>query len=135
MNSLGGHVGQERAGVKARLFAIVSIASLVGLVGAADAHHSLHMYDLSKTAPLAGVVLKFSWQNPHSSIELMSLAGETWSIECSSPSILTRKGWKSDSLAVGDRVSMTIHPARDGGRMGVIASVTTRTGELLMDNR
>lgn len=94
------------------------------LAPAASAHHSFAMYEREKTVTLSGTVKEFSWTSPHVTIQI--LAGNrgaltTWAIEGSSPSVLARGGWTSTVLKPGDKVSLGIHPRKDGGAGGQLA--------------
>ena len=108
------------------------------LASPALAHHSAAMFDPTKTVTLTGAVKDFRWANPHAMIEVMTVsdagAQTVWSIECSTPNILVRKGWGAHSLKVGDQVSLQVHPMRDGGTAGLIMSLTTPSGVVLKDH-
>src|SRR5436190_770360 len=81
-------------------------------------HHSFAAFDMEKANTLSGVVKEFQWRNPHSWIQLMvtDASGNDveWSIETGSPSSLSRQGWKPKALKAGDRITITMHPLRDG---------------------
>jgi hypothetical protein len=44
-----------------------------------------------------------------------------WFIECGSPTVLARGGWTGNLLKPGDRISLGIHPRKDGGAGGLLA--------------
>lgn len=98
----------------------------------ASAHHSAAMFDTSKKLELKGTVKDFQWTNPHSFLHALvaNKAGklELWSIEMSSPVILSRVGWKPKTLKPGDQISMIVHPRRDGTRGGDLEEVTLADG-------
>jgi hypothetical protein len=115
-------------------------AALLGLaLGAAplpaEAHHSFAMFDMTKTLVITGAVKDFQWSNPHSWLYVLgSEAGkpaETWSLEGLSPSMLTRKGWRSTDLKVGDKVTVVVIPLRDGTLGGAFSLVTLPDGRTL----
>jgi hypothetical protein len=105
----------------------------------ASAHHSFAMYE-PKTVTFKGVVKSFQWTNPHSIIWVLldpQSGGEPqeWSIETTSPGVLTRSGWTRHSLNPGDRVSIEFSPLRDGSHGGGLHSVTLlATGQTLKAN-
>ena len=99
------------------------------------AHHSFAMFDQQKVITLQGTVKEFQWMNPHSWIQLM-VPGEggkatEWSVEMSGPGGLARKGWKPRTLKQGDKVTVVIHPLRDGGPGGSFVSVVLPSGQTL----
>jgi hypothetical protein len=103
-------------------FAAVLVVACVGVCGAASAHHSFAMFDQKKSVTLQGAVRDFIWSNPHVFIQLVASDAKgkqvEWSIEMSSPEHLSRVGWKHGTLKPGDKVTILIHPTRDGGKGG-----------------
>jgi hypothetical protein len=101
----------------------------------ATAHHSFAMFDAAKTVRLSGVVHEFQWTNPHVFIELTvpDANGKpvNWSIEGGAPSALSRLGWKRNSLAVGDKVTVEINPLRSGASGGALLSAKLPDGTIL----
>jgi hypothetical protein len=81
-------------------------------------HHSGAMFDRSKQTTLTGTVTDFQWTNPHASFKVVvtDAQGHTasWSIEMNGPNNLIRAGWKRTTIEVGDKVTVTINPLRDG---------------------
>jgi hypothetical protein len=114
--------------------------SSIGFVWPAAAHHSFASYDHTKTLSLKGTVKTFQWTNPHVVIWIVvQPAGggpqEEWSVETTSPGVLTRSGWTRHSVKVGDRVQVDFNPLRDGSHGGGLNSVTLLdTGEKLVAN-
>jgi len=109
--------------MKAGPFALVLSIAALGAVPAL-AHHSFAMYSREKLVTLSGTVKEFHWASPHVTIQLLSDNKDravTWSIEGSSPSVLARGGWNSTLLRRGDKVSIGIHPRKDGAAGGVLA--------------
>lgn len=81
------------------------------------AHHSFEMFDVQKTVDLTGTVKQWQWTNPHAWIQLNVEHDGTvteWSLEGVSVNQLERQGWKRNMLSVGDTVTVTIHPLRNG---------------------
>jgi hypothetical protein len=123
--------------VKRALMGIMS-AAMVSAGSPAGAHHSFAMYEPTKTLTLKGTVKSFQWTNPHVVVWVLVQpegggAVEEWSLETTSPGVLTRNGWTRQSLKAGDRVSVTFSPLRDGSRGGGLNSVTLLdTGQTLI---
>ena len=106
---------------------IVAVAAALSLP--VWAHHSFAVYDTSKTLILKGSVKNFQWSNPHCVIWVMIQpegGGEAqeWSIETTSPGVLTRSGWTRNAVKPGDRVSVEFSPLRDGFHGGRLQSIT-----------
>ena len=105
---------------------------------AAWAHHSFAMFDHVHRITVSGTVTKFDWTNPHVYIDLAvpdAKGGETrYTIECASPNVLTRVGWKFNTVKLGDKVSALINPLRNGEPGGMLETVTTPDGKTLSDS-
>lgn len=112
--------------------AALTAAALAG-AAPASAHHAFNMYENEKYVPLTGVVKAFTWKNPHAMLTLQVGAGEEWTVELSAPNIIGRRGWSKDSLKVGDKVPVVIHPMKDGSRYGLMVSATDAAGHVLKD--
>jgi hypothetical protein len=95
------------------------------------AHHSSAMFDMDKVITLNGTVTEFQWTNPHCFIQLAvprGTATEQWSVEMGAPIQLFERGWKRGSVKPGDKISVVIHPMRDGSKGGAIVSAATADG-------
>ena len=114
---------------------VMGAAAAVSLVAApALAHHSFAMYDLKKTVTLKGEVKEFHWTNPHTFIDLTVMEGGkpvVYELESQQVRLMTRSGWKRDSLKAGDKVEVAIHPLRDGGKGGHFLRVTMPDGKII----
>jgi hypothetical protein len=101
----------------------------------AQAHHSYAMFDRGKTVTLTGTIKSYQWTNPHSWIQIMvpNDAGGTdeWSVEMGSPFELLRVGWTPTTVKVGDKVSIQIHPVKDGTKGGGYVDGTDASGRPL----
>jgi hypothetical protein len=111
-----------KEGDDVRIATLCTVVVSVLLSTAAAAHHSFAMFDNTKEATINGTVKEVQWTNPHIWIQLISRdsAGKDseWSIEGSSPNNLTRKGWSRNSLKVGDKIAIVIHPLKNGDKGG-----------------
>jgi len=99
------------------------------------AHHSFVMFDTSKQVTITGSVTSFEWTNPHTYIEIdvpeESGAVKHWSIELGSPSILRNGGWKHNTLAPGDKITLTINPLKNGNPGGLLLQAILPDGRKL----
>jgi hypothetical protein len=110
--------------MKARLFVLV-VGVAATAVAPASAHHSFAMYEREKTVVLSGTVKEFVWTSPHVAIQVLTENARgnrvTWLVEGSSPTVLARGGWTSTLLKPGDKISLGVHPRKDGGAGGLLA--------------
>lgn len=120
-----------------RLLAACTCIFGLGFAGPAHAHHSMAGFDRNKTVNLVGTVKQFKWANPHSWIE-MEIPNDKggvdiWDVEMTSPAVLIRAGWKSNTIKPGDKVNVAAHPQLSGEPGGIFVSVTLPGGETLTD--
>jgi Family of unknown function (DUF6152) len=105
-------------------------AGMVIGAGPTLAHHALATeYDLNRSVTVVGTVTKFEWANPHVRLYLDThAAGESdsmhWELEMASPNLLVLHGIKIDSLRMGDQVTVTAYPARNGSNLGYAFKVS-----------
>lgn len=118
-----------------RRLAFLLAAAVAATAAPAFAHHSFAMFDFGRTVTLDGVVKDFQWSNPHVILWIETApahgAPEVWSAELTSPGNLTRGGWTKRTLKPGDKVTVDIHPLRDGGKGGGFERVVIKdTGQV-----
>lgn len=117
-----------------RLALVVPV--LAAAVMPAAAHHSFAtQYDAAKPVEMRGAVTRVEWTNPHARIylDVRDDKGEVgnWNFEMASPNVLTRNGWKRDSLKPGDQIVIAGYLARAGVRMGIAGTITDAAGRPL----
>jgi hypothetical protein len=97
-------------------------AALLLTALAGNAHHSSAMFDKDTVMEVTATVVEFQWTNPHVWIEIRieNDAGQTedWSIEGLGPNSLFRSGWRPNSFAPGDVITIRFNPMRDGSSAG-----------------
>ena len=117
------------------LAAAAALAASAGVSVPALAHHSTAMFDMEKTVTLNGTIKDFQWTQPHTWIdfEVPNATGgaDTYGVEGMSPSYLGRNGWSKRTLNAGDKVTLEIHPLRDGRKGGFDASVRWPDGKVM----
>lgn len=110
-------------------------AAALSLSAPVLAHHSSAAYDTTARATLSGVVKEFDWENPHCWISMMVPDGkggqEQWNLEGGSVSILVRNGWRSTTIAPGDKVKVLISPKKDKTPGGEFYTVLEKNGQPL----
>jgi hypothetical protein len=92
------------------------------------------MYDHDHQVKLAGTVSSFEWNNPHVYIGLASLEAQggtrDYTIECASPGILNRVGWKFNMIKPGDKITVIIAPLKTGEAGGLLKQLTLADGRV-----
>ncbi len=115
--------------------AFASIALVVVLAASAAAHHSPVMFDRTAAKTLAGTVVRFTWTNPHSSIQLdvpnESGSVDRWGVELGSPQSMAKSGWRSNIIKAGDTVTVVVNPLKSGEFGGIFVSMTLPDGRKL----
>jgi hypothetical protein len=107
------------------------------LLVAAHAHHSFRaQYDSTKTIDVTGYVTRIDWMNPHVYfyIDVVNAEGKTesWAFEMGPPHMLEQRGWKRNSMAIGDELEVSGTRARDGSLTANARTVKLRaTGQVL----
>jgi hypothetical protein len=98
------------------------------------AHHSFAMFDMTKSTELTGVLKDVNWNNPHTALILAAPGegGQTaeWHLEAGPPAFMLRAGIKRDDLSgrIGSKVTVTIHPLKDGRTGGSLQAVKFEDG-------
>lgn len=111
----------------------LAVAGLAVSAGAA-AHHSSSMYDRAQAITIEAEVVEFRWVNPHSYLTVVDTAGserKTWSIEMSSPGVLTRSGWNKRTFNAGDKITLKFGPLRSGDAGGIFMQATLADGQVM----
>jgi len=103
------------------------IFSACMLILPAYGHHSDAALEMDRVLTLEGTVTEFSLRNPHAYV-VMSVTDDNgeqqaWTAQMGSMITLMRRGWARDSLVVGDQVTVSLHPARDGRTYGLVTTV------------
>ena len=96
----------------------------------AMAHHSTAMFDFTKSIEIKGTIKSFQWTNPHT-WTVVTVGKAEYGLEGMSPNYLGRNGWSKRTLAPGDKVTMKVHPLKDGRPGGFMISVTLPDGKTL----
>jgi len=97
------------------------------------------MFDYKNQITLTGTVVTFQWTNPHAFIDLAvadeaaSGGAKRYTVECASPNVLTRLGWKFNTLKPGDKVTLLINPLKNGQPGGMLHEATLGDGRKLSD--
>jgi len=128
---IGCTLGRTRRGRVA--FVVLGLSA----AGLSSGHHSFAMYDNDHQIKLSGTVTSFDWNNPHVYIELASSdeQGTThgYTVECASPGILNRIGWKFNMIKRGDKITVIIAPLKTGEAGGLLKQITLADGRKFLN--
>ena len=115
------------------LFALVAGILLASIPLAA--HHGQAAYDLSKKMTLKGTVTDYTVTNPHChfSFDVKDDKGkvENWTMELSTPLMLMRLGWTRTTLKLGDSITVTFYPSKNGAGLGFLDTLVLADGTVL----
>ena len=118
--------------MKTKLLVMAGVAAAL-VAAPAFAHHSGAMFDSNKEITLQGTIKEFQWTNPHSWIQVnvADPAGKVteWSIEWGGVSGLYQQGVRATSLKPGDKVTMVVHPLKNGNPGATVKSITGADGK------
>jgi len=102
----------------------------------AQAHHSFAMFDNSRSVTLNGKVTEFRWTNPHGYLEIDADDGKGgikhYTLEMTSPNMMSRGGWTSRTVKIGDVVKAVMSPLRDGQPGGLLLVLTLPSGKQML---
>ncbi len=82
-------------------------------------------------------MLAMEWTNPHVWIrlEVVDDEGNTvkWGVETSNPLDLGRRGWNRNTFSPGDKVTITVNPARNGSPNGAFVTAILADGSVVSE--
>ena len=121
--------------MRAHILAGLVASCVVLAAGTAVAHHSFAAeFDANKPITLKGRVTKIEWTNPHVWFYINvkdEKTGEVsnWGAEMGPPHGLQRRGWRRETLKVGEEVTVVGSRAKNGSnRMNARQVTMTSTG-------
>jgi Family of unknown function (DUF6152) len=121
--------------VKVKFLAILALAVMAFVSAPAFAHHGNAAMDTGKKLVLKGVVTDWLWQNPHSVLkfDVKDDSGTLvhWSAEANNPADMVERGWSKNSIKVGDEVTVTVEPVKNGKPVGRIIQIVLPNGQTL----
>jgi hypothetical protein len=115
---------------------LLALLSFLAISVPLPAHHGAAGYDMEKQLVMKATVTDWLWANPHCFLKYDSTneKGEVehWAVEVSNPVDMTRRGWTKHSITVGDQVTVTVRPARNGALVGQLLKVVLPNGQTLI---
>ena len=122
--------------MKLNLRHVLPLATVALLAVPAAAHHSFAMFDNGRSITLKGSVTKYQFTNPHAYLEVDAeearSATKHYTLEMTSPNMMSRGGWTSRTLKTGDKVTVVVAPLRDGRAGGLVLEVTLPDGRKML---
>lgn len=99
------------------------------------AHHSGAGFDSDKVAEITGTVKEFQFKNPHTWIQVIVEDGKgqktEWSLEWGSPNMLGRQGYRPSTFPTGAKVTIKMHPMKDGSPAGEFMAAKFADGKVI----
>ena len=99
------------------------------------AHHGAAAFDVGNEITLKGTVTEWIWSNPHCLLrfDVRDENGQVvpWVAETQNPRNMTNRGWAKTSFRLGDQVTITVQPVKNGRRLGRILQVVLPSGQAL----
>jgi hypothetical protein len=116
----------------------LALISLLLISGESFAHHSYQLkFDNTKEITLSGVIKEVSWGNPHIEyiLEVSNEIGaetevELWSIPTAAPGVARSNNLSSNSIQIGDSVTFSGWPARNGSESMRALEVVLEDGNI-----
>jgi hypothetical protein len=106
-------------------------ALMCGASAPAFSHHSHAMFDHTQVVSVTGTVSAYSFRNPHVFLYVdVEAEGEVlhyW-IEMSNIQIMTRRGIGPKTFQVGDEVTVSMWPLKDGRPGGNYSTIIAADG-------
>ena len=99
------------------------------------AHHGTAAFNTEKTITMKASVTQWYWANPHCFLrfDYKNDKGEAehWVVETSNPPDMTNKGWSRNTLKVGDEITVTLWPVKNGKPLGRVSEILLPNGQTL----
>ena len=117
---------------------IRSLASSLGLLIVSVpllAHHGAAQFDVGKKVTVKGTVTEWFWSNPHCFLRFDAAGADGqvvhWAVETQSGPNILPQGFSKQTFKVGDEVTVTLEPVKNGRPMGRLLQVLLPDGSTL----
>ena len=118
-----------------RIAIALGVAAAAAGAAPALAHHSHAMFDYQRIVEIQGTVKVFHWTNPHAWLHVMAPdpSGKMteYKMEFGGLSNLMNAGWSPKTVLPGDKVTVTMFPAKSGVAAGHFRSVKLPSGKIM----
>jgi hypothetical protein len=99
------------------------------------AHHGAAQFDVGKVVTAKGTVTEWFWANPHCFLrfDVTGADGQVvhWVVEAQSGPNIGPLGFSKQSFKVGDEVTVTLEPVKNGRPLGRLIKVVLPNGRTL----
>jgi hypothetical protein len=117
------------------LLLLVLAGSLSILSAPLFAHHGNAALDTGKKVTVKGTVTQWLWANPHCWLKL-DVKDENgnvvnWVGETNNAADMIEKGWSKQTFKVGDEITVTMEPVKNGKPAGKVLEVVLPNGQTL----
>jgi len=113
------------------------VALALGVAGPLRGHHAASIYDREKHVTLQGTVTDYVFTSPHVRIHFQTKDDsgnpEKWVALSAPPQRLYRSGWNLRSLKVGDEITVTGAPMKDGTHVVSVRRLVGPAGQILTE--
>ena len=99
------------------------------------AHHGAAQFDVGKKVTVKGAVTEWFWSNPHCFLRFDATGADGqvvhWAVETQSGPNILPQGFSKQTFKVGDEVTVTLEPVKNGRPMGRLLRVVLPDGSSL----
>jgi hypothetical protein len=117
---------------------VLALACLTGTPSVQAHHSTAGVYDPGKEGEVTGTLAKLQFVNPHGSITVTvkNADGTTtdWTFTTGSATALAQRGITKvgpKALTIGEELTVTFTPARNGSPLGGLKTITRADGQVL----
>ena len=136
MHAANGRCPAKLSFFQVLIFLLSAAVWLFGVSGAVHAHHGSAGYDMEKQLTMKGTVTDWLWVNPHCFMKYDTTDEKGnvvhWAVEVSNPADMAKRGWSLHSFKLGDVVTVTVRPAKNGAPVGQLLKVVLPNGQTLI---
>jgi len=99
------------------------------------AHHGAAQFDVGKKVTVQGKVVEWFWANPHCFLRFDATGDDGqvvhWAVETQSGPNILPQGFTKQTFTVGDQVTVTLEPVKNGRPLGRLLQVMLADGSTL----
>ena len=115
--------------------ACVAVLGAIAMAAPLAAHHGAAQFDVGKKVMVKGTVTEWFWSNPHCFLRFDAAGADGqvvhWAVETQSGPNILPQGFSKQSFKVGDEVTVTLEPVKNGRPMGRLLQVVLPDGSTL----